>query len=573
MVSDMDNVNFQIDDERRFIQLIDSMPKVAVQGYDKERRVIYWNDASTSLYGYTKDETLGAKLEELILFPDDVNIVVQAHKNWLHNGVAIPAAELLLKHKDGHPLHVFSSHVMLNEHSDNPEMFCIDVDLNTQYAMLDKLEHTLRTDKLTKLPNRQMLHEQIDEAIIDAEALNQKFAVIIIDLDDFKEINNSIGHDAGDELLIQVASRIKPLLKNSDILARSGGDEYVCLLPQIESQQDIINITEEILASFNQAFQVSEFSLFITASIGIAIYPDCGMDMSSLIRHADTAMYKAKDSGKNQYRFFNEQLKQDLTEHKLINSALRNSLIKNEFSLVYQPILSMDNPKHIESLEALIRWYPEETHEFKTTPDHFIPLAERTNLIVRIGDWVLRETCKQLRKWKDDNLNPPLVSVNISGKQLEQKDFISNFYALLDTYQLKPQDIGFELTEHYLIHITDKIQSVLKELQRIGVQISIDDFGTGYSSLSYLSILPIDKLKIDRSFILQAPQNTKSRIIIEELIHMGKQLGFTIIVEGIETPEHEQLCANMGANLAQGYMYHRPMTATDTTSLLEISQK
>lgn len=435
--------------------------------------------------------------------------------------------------------------------------------------LVSQLERTLRTDELTGLPNRRMLYEAIDKEIINAQTFNQKFATVTIDLDDFKDINNSIGHDIGDELLKQVVSRVQPLLRKKDMLARSGGDEYVCLLSNIESTQQIKETVETILDCFDTAFQVSDFSLFITASIGIATYPDTSDSVSALIRHADTAMYRAKDHGKNQYQFFNQELKQSLADYKLINSALRHALIKDEFKLVYQPILSIHDSTKIESLEALIRWHPEDIDGRKTTPDHFIPLAERTNLIVKIGDWVLREACQQLRKWKNAKLNPPKLSINISGKQLEQKPFVSNFFSLLDEFNLVAQDFCFELTEHYLIHINDEVQNVLKELQDSGVQISIDDFGTGYSSLSYLSTLPIDKLKIDRSFILQAPRNPKSRIIIEELIHMGKQLKFTIVVEGIETVVHEFLCKNMGADLAQGYMYHKPLSVPDTTELLQ----
>lgn len=291
------------------------------------------------------------------------------------------------------------------------------------------------------------------------------------------------------------------------------------------------------------------------------------------MRHADTAMYKAKEKGKNQYQIFNQELRKTLTEHKLINSALRHSLLENEFTLAYQPILSMTDTKEIDSFEALIRWHPKNIKGIKATPDHFIPIAERTDLIIRIGNWVLRETCKQLRNWKDLGIKTPPVSVNVSGKQLEQKDFLDNFYALLDEYSLKAQDFCLELTEHYLVHLTPQIQAMLKKLQAIGCKISIDDFGTGYSSLSYLNVLPVNKLKVDRSFIQQAPEDAKGLIVIEGLIGIGQHLGLSVVVEGIETPKQEQLCQKMKVDLVQGYKYHKPMTATDATLLLQNQQK
>lgn len=240
------------EDEDRFLQLIESMPKVAVQGYDKTRTVIYWNDASTTLYGYTKEEALGAKLEDLILPSDIVEPVINAHEAWINDGIPIPASELILKHKDNHPLHVFSSHIMLDEQSDNPEMFCVDIDMNSQYEILERLEKTLRTDELTGLPNRRMFGEIVADEIEKTVLDPHDFAIIVLDLDDFKEINNSVGHPVGDEVLKEVVARIQPLLRDSDTFARSGGDEYVCLLPNIKNKQELKTLIKKFLPALKK---------------------------------------------------------------------------------------------------------------------------------------------------------------------------------------------------------------------------------------------------------------------------------------------------------------------------------
>lgn len=556
--------------ESRFLQLIESMPKVAVQGYDKDRKVIYWNGASSEIYGYSKQEALGRTLEELIIPHEIRQDVIQGHKNWIEDGTPIPAGEIVLRHKNGHSVFVYSTHVMLKQNTDNPEMFCVDVDLTQQHETKLELERIATTDNLTNLPNRRYFEEELSRRINEASRFNQKLAVLFIDIDFFKEINDTMGHNAGDRLLAQVANRLKPRLRMYDTLSRFGGDEFIVTLPNITNNSDVESVVHKIMVEFEKTFLLFEQHIYITASIGISLYPKNGDNKDELLKHADAAMYKAKEDGRNRYRFFDQSLNDNLHFLRDLSSNLRHSLLAKEFHLVYQPQIDLKSNK-IASCEALLRWTPKSSIE-AVGPDIFIPIAERSDLIIKIGEWVLREACKQVSHWRKIGLMDTRIDINVSGKQLEHNRFFSVLFETLNEFGLQPKDIGIELTEHALIEANDTLLEKLKRLQFSGMDISIDDFGTGYSSLSYLRQFPINHLKIDRAFITQAPNDKKDEAILKAIIEVGHTLDLSIVVEGIETELQASFCQTLGSDLAQGYWYHKPMKAKKILELLQNQQ-
>ncbi|UGA55872.1 sensor domain-containing protein [Vibrio sp. VB16] len=554
--------------ESRFLRLIESMPKVAVQGYDKNRKVIYWNEASCEIYGYSKEEAFGQTLEDLII-PDAMQqVVIDLHKAWIDHNIAIPAGELCLRRKDGQQVIVYSSHIMFKQGSDEPEMFCVDVDLTEQHKSKLELQRIATTDSLTDLPNRRYFEEELARRISEAKRFNQKMAVLFIDLDLFKEINDTMGHNAGDRLLIQVAQRLKRRLRMYDTLSRFGGDEFLVVLPNIQDNSDVEIVVHKLMSEFEQTFTLFKQNIYITASIGISLYPKDGIDTDQLLKYSDAAMYQAKEDGRNRYRFFDKSIHNVLRFQREISNHLRDSLYLNQFHLVYQPQIDLNNNKII-SCEALIRWDP--TPPIKAVgPDIFIPIAERSDLIIKIGEWVLRSACKQISQWKQQGIKDIRVDINVSGRQLTQNDFFSFLFDTLREFGLQPKDLGIELTEHTLIAANDDLMTKLKRLRKAGTAISIDDFGTGYSSLSYLRKFPISYLKIDRAFVTEVPNDHKDEAILKAIIDVGHILDLIIVVEGVETETQAQICRQLGSDSAQGYFYYKPVKAEQMLSLLQI---
>ncbi|MDB1123513.1 sensor domain-containing protein [Vibrio algarum] len=552
--------------ESRFLQLIESMPKVAVQGYDKNRKVIYWNEASCKIYGYTKKEAFGQTLENLIIPSEMKQTVIDLHHAWIEQGIPIPAGELQLKRKDGNHVIVYSTHVMLKQGSENPEMFCVDVDLTEQHQAKLELQRIATTDSLTGLPNRRYFEKELSHRLNEARRFNQKLAVLFIDIDLFKEINDTMGHNAGDRLLIEIAHRLKPKLRKYDTLSRFGSDEFLIILPNIRDSSDVEYVVQKVMSEFEQTYTVFEQEIYVTASIGISLFPKDGDHTDQLLKYSDAAMYKAKKDGRNRHHFFDQSIHDLLQFQREIASNLRHSLELDEFHLVYQPQVDLSNNK-IVSCEALLRWDPKPP-SIGTTPDIFIPIAERSDLIVRIGEWVLRSACKQIAQWKNQGIEGIRIDINVSGKQLEHNRFFSILYDTLNEFGLQPKNLGIELTEHALIEANSELMVKLERLKKAGVEISIDDFGTGYSSLSYLRQFPINNLKIDRAFVTEAPNDPRDEAVLKAIIDVGHHLDLVIVAEGIETEQQAKFCHRLGSDLAQGFWYHKPIKAKHILPLL-----
>lgn len=420
-------------------------------------------------------------------------------------------------------------------------------------------------DTVTGLPNRLYFLEAFEEILEESEGKNPNLAVLYIDLDRFKDINDSLGHDTGDKVLNIVGVRLKNILRPGDFLARFGGDEFLVLMKYKENKNEIIDFANKIIKEIQEPFSIYDVNHFLTCSIGISVYPEGGKDVNSLIKNADMAMYKAKEIGKNTYFIYYRQLSEiEIKKVKLLNQ-LREAKENNEFVLFYQPKVEVTTEK-ILGMEALIRW--DNPTEGLLGPVRFIPLAEETDIILPIGEWVLREACRQNKYWIDSGYGPIRVSVNISARQFLQKDFVKKVDTILKEEKLDSKYLELEITESIAVMNIDYTLNILKDLKDLGVYISIDDFGTGYSSLNYLKEMCVDELKIDRTFVKDINVSNKSMSIIKATIHLAHEMGLKVTAEGAETKEHVQFLKDQNCNQIQGYYYSKPVPPTEVERLL-----
>ncbi len=451
---------------------------------------------------------------------------------------------------------------------DNGDVLTINLsvsDINEIKQATDKLEHLATYDQLTHLPNRYLLETELNQRINAAKRFEEKLAVLFIDLDNFKVINDTMGHEHGDILLQMVAKRLSAHLRQYDIVARFGGDEFVLLMPQVQDNAGVVSVADKIRREFSTAFTIKKQEAFVTASIGISLFPDDGTTAGELLQHADAAMYRAKEAGRNRYCFFTQTMNDELRRNQFIASELRSALAQRDFCLYYQPQVDAHSGS-INCCEALIRWFA--GVEEQISPAEFIPVAEKSELINRIGEWVIDEACRQRAEWKANGLLDMRIDINLSGRQFLQNDIFMILRRSLTKYHLIPADIGIELTENVLIEAGEKNLANLKALDEAGMQISIDDFGTGYSSLSYLRRFPVHVIKIDQEFVRDAPQNEYDRSIMEAIVAVGHRLGLTVVVEGVETEEQHRLAQEIGCDLEQGFFFYEPMQASELYTVL-----
>ncbi|WP_246840599.1 GGDEF domain-containing phosphodiesterase [Lacimicrobium sp. SS2-24] len=552
--------------EQKFYELIESLPMVAVQGYNKKRQVIYWNEASRRLYGYTREEAQGKLLEDLII-PDFMRQdVIRAHFNWVDKGISIPAEEIELQHKDGHLVPVYSSHVMIKQESGDCEMFCIDISLQEQKKAREALRKMASFDDLTQLPNRRMMEAELASRLAECRRFKRELAVVFIDLDNFKLINDTLGHHFGDQLLKAVAEAMRAEIRDCDLLTRFGGDEFVLLLPEFDGVEGIHELLQRLINALEGGFELDGDCYQVTASFGVSLFPEDGTNVTELMGNADAAMYQAKEKGKNSVCFYTSDINDRLVAYQGITAMLRRAIANDQLHLHYQPQIDLMSGT-MQSCEALLRCFNDQAEP--VSPAVFIPVAEKSGLINRIGDWVLEAACKQLKAWQGTSLANTRVDINLSGRQLINPHLADHILKTLDDYDLKPNQLGLELTENEVIG-GDEVQiGQLEKLKQSGVHISIDDFGTGYSSLVYLRRLPVCSLKIDRGFLHHAMENDGDMAIMQAMITVGHQLGLSVVVEGVETDEQHQLVKNLGCDLAQGFLYARPMPANKMPAYIQ----
>jgi diguanylate cyclase (GGDEF)-like protein len=427
-----------------------------------------------------------------------------------------------------------------------------------------QLQHMATHDVMTGLPNRVLLADRLEQAIAQAERSSQPFAVLMVDLDRFKSINDSLGHEAGDELLRQVAQRLRSALRKTDTLARIGGDEFVVVLSGITGPHDVETVLANVLDNVRRPIELASIEVQTSPSIGVSLYPHDGTDPQTLLKHADAAMYHAKKMGRNTFQFFAPDMNAFTRERLELECALRNAVCRREFVLHYQPKVSFENG-HIVSVEALVRWnHPQRG---LLSPAEFIPLAEETGLILPMGVWVLKEACRQLQEWHAAGLTHLRMAVNLSAQQFREKNLLEVVRAALADARIEPRFLELELTETAVMQDAGHSAAVLRSLSDLGVRISVDDFGTGYSSLSYLQRFPLNKVKIDRSFVREIVRSRGDSEIVRAIVSLAHSLRLVVIAEGVETAEQLDFLERIGCDQYQGYFCSPPVPAAALAEL------
>jgi len=551
--------------ELRFRSLLRNIPSISVQGYLEDGTTSYWNKASEHLYGYTAEEALGANLLDLII-PPPMREAVRAHvAHMFKTGEVIPAGELQLQRKDGSPVDVFSSHAYIQVPGHPPEMFCIDIDISGRKAAEDEARYLAFYDALTQLPNRRLLVDRLQQVLVNGARSGMTTAVLFVDLDNFKTLNDTRGHEVGDLLLKEVAQRLRGCVREQDTVARLGGDEFVVVLQNLssdptEAAAQTRTLGELILAQLRQPYDLAGHEHHFSASIGATLLRHHRDSVDEVLKQADMAMYRAKDAGRNTLRFFDPDMQQAVNRRALLETELHNGLRQAQFLLLYQP--QVDSQGHITGAEALVRWrHP--VHGM-VSPVEFIPLAEESGLILPLGHWVMETALRQQARWRHEPHFAHLsLAINVSARQFLQEDFVAQVLALLQSTGADPAQIKLELTESLLLDNVDNVIATMQALKAHGLGFSLDDFGTGYSSLSYLKRLPLDQIKIDQGFVRDVLLDPSDAAIARSIIGLAGSLGLDVIAEGVETTEHHQFLLSHGCQAFQGYLFGRPLALED----------
>ncbi|QDE30523.1 EAL domain-containing protein [Shewanella polaris] len=672
--------------ESKFRQIFEKIPSVSVQGYDKNRNVIFWNQASENLYGYSKEQAVGKRMEDLIIPLSYKNKVVNNVNAWINDGVPMQAEEQSLKRADGTHVPVYSSHTLIYNSDNEAEIYCIDIDLSAQkkaeehastlsqaieqspisiiltgvdssieyvnsafekitgytsnevigrptsmlqsgltakstyrelwgaitqgrtwqgdlqnrkkngelfweqthiapifdkagitkhYLALkqdvtlfkqqeEKILQQAHYDSLTGLPNRLLSLDRLSQMLKDAHRVKNKIAVLFLDLDDFKKVNDTMGHSVGDDLLIQAATRLKSTIRDNDVVGRLGGDEFIIML-NIHEPEEAEIIANKLLKQFYTPFILKSREVVSTISIGIALYPFDSEDPKELLRQADSAMYHSKDRGRNIYHFYTEQMNHDMNRRLKIEEQLRNALKLGELEVYFQPVIEIRTRK-IVGAEALLRW--KNSILGQVSPDEFIPIAEQTSLIVSIGEYVIENAFSAAQKWQQTYNLQFKIAINVSPKQFRENNFVEVLNIKLEQYQIHPTSVELEITEGVLLSGDDIIETNLRSIHDIGVNIAMDDFGTGYSSLSYLRSYPFDTLKVDKSFVNDITVDPADLELVGAAVAMGHALNLTVVAEGIETEEQYHLLNELNCDYGQGYLFSKPLPQKEFEQLL-----
>ena len=496
-----------------------------------------------------------------MIHPDDQELVNKEIRIFCKRKKTVRHIEIRIRDNKGEYIDIEASFSVIDKSSfsKNDLILVVMRDIRFRKIFEQKIYHLAFHDSLTNLPNRRSFMNELNREILDRKhrASSTKMSVLFIDLDNFKSINDQWGHDVGDQVLIEAARNIKDAINPSDLVGRVGGDEFIVLLRDIKDEEDLIKYVTRILTKFNTPISISGQEYIMTCSIGVATYPNDGDTSRELIKNADDALYNVKNKGKNHYLFFNSKIKNESLERRLLENALRMAIKDEQFYLEYQPKLNLSTQKLI-GMEALVRWKHPELGTI--SPGKFISLAEETGLIVPLGEWILRESCRQMIKWQEKGYRSLVISVNVSIRQLEDATFIDTVKNILKETDLDPKWLEMEVTESVFMDVNDAA-SILEQIRQLGIQISIDDFGTGYSSLSYLKHLPIDTLKVDASFIRDIHVNEESRAIVKSVLTLATTLGLNVIAEGIEIQEHVNELNKDGLLFGQGFYFSKPLNS------------
>jgi diguanylate cyclase (GGDEF)-like protein/PAS domain S-box-containing protein len=531
---------------------------------DQTQCIISVNPATSLLSGYEPHEIVGRTIFGLLDLGtqwtiDQLQQEIDRHGTW--NG----EIEILQKLGTSAPTGIRVSRVDDAQVGQTAHYIWILADIAERKQAEERMRHIAQTDSLTGLPNRLTLQIRLAQLLPEARRHQWQLAVMFIDLDRFKIINDTLGHQVGDELLRDVAIRLSRVVRETDFVARLGGDEFVILLPAISGPADAAIIANKIIGALSSSILTGNHELHTSPSIGISIFPDDGSDGDTILKNADTAMYHAKSAGRNNYQFYAAEMNQTASERLDLEHKLRHAISRNELALCFQPQFSADG-SHATGVEALIRWH--HPTDGMISPIRFIPIAEETGLIVEIGEWVLRTACHEMKKWIDAGLKPVRVAVNVSARQLRRRDFCEVVAGVLAESGLPAELLELEITESSVMENPEEAIEILQRIGRMGVTLAIDDFGTGYSSLAYLKLFPIDHLKIDRSFVADIEVDLNDRAIAFGTIALAHSLGLNVIAEGVETADQLELLRSNGCDEVQGYLFSKPLNSAAAFAFL-----
>jgi len=530
---------------------------IAVLFTDLSGKILSADESFLNLLGYTATN-LPRSIHDLTL-PEHHRLDEEAFEKLMAFGACAPFEKDFLK-QDGTPVPVLFGAALHEE-----EIACFVVDLSQNKQTQEKLNHLAYHDALTDLPNQVLFKDRLKQAIALSRRNDQLQAVLLLNLDRFKTINDSLGYTAGDRLLQSVAERLTSCVRESDTVARFGGDEFAILLTQIPRAQDAANVARAIKQTLDQAFLFEGQEIFVSTSIGISLYPHDGRDTAGLLKNAGAALDRAKVQGGNNFHFYTAGGTTRALRQLVLESNLRPALERSEFIVHYQPQVDIRG-FHLVGMEALIRW--QHPSLGLLYPNEFIPLAEDNGMIISLGDWVMRTACAQNQLWQDEGLTPLTLSVNFSARQFQQPTFITDVARILKDTNLDPRWLELELTESSIMKDPEEAIEKLHELKLMGIKVAIDDFGTGYSSLNYLKRFPIDTLKIDKTFVSDVCKDPHDTAIVRAIINLGHALDLTVIAEGVETKEQLQYLSALGCDSVQGFLFSKALSVTAFEELL-----
>ena len=563
--------------ERLHRYLVNTSPDI-IYILDKDGHFTFINERIETLLGFEKTELIG-KHYSILVHHDDLEAAKYVFNERRIGKRASTNVELRLKCKDDGAPRFFetrtvpielSSMGIYNTGPDKKKTYLgtygVARDITDRKIAEDTITFQAYHDLLTKLPNRALLRDRLGLAISQAKREREMLAVMFLDLDRFKNVNDTLGHMIGDELLQQVSNRLRSCVREGDTLARFGGDEFALLLPKINhSREDVENIAEKIINVLKQPFSVDGHELYVSTSIGISLYPQDGINMDTLIKNADIAMYHVKGQGKNGYQFYSNDMNKPYFKNLSMETGIHKALEQEQFSLVYQPQINLKTGD-IVGVEALLRW--EHPEHGNISPSEFIPFAEESGLIVKIGEWVLETALNELKGWRDAGLPEIRMSINMSARHIAEKSFVPSIRNILRRLELPGDALEIEITENAIMDDMDDIVRKLKQLADMDVTIAIDDFGTGYSSLSYLHKLPIQTLKIDRTFLKESRYAKDDHTIVNTIVAMAKGLHLNVIAEGVETQSQLDYLREIECHEAQGFLFGKPLTPDIISQLL-----
>lgn len=539
---------------RTLSQAVEQSP-VSVMIIATNGSIKYVNQAFETTSGYPLSEVEGKKFFSLM--PDHAKKdtyaalfeALEKEHSW--------EGEVQIRKKNGETFWEYG-HIspVKDEYGKVIHYLAVKEDISTRKAQEEKIFHQAHFDSLTDLPNRLLSLDRLTHIIGEAQRQNNKVALLFVDLDDFKKVNDSLGHDMGDEVLMVAAERLSEVLRTGDTVGRLGGDEFILILGGLDDEKSAQKTAERILEQFRSSFDIEGRKLMLTASIGIALFPHDGATPTDLLRNADSAMYHAKSLGRNAYSFYTEEMNQQVARRLQLEEQIHGALDRNEFSLAYQPQVDVQTDKIIGA-EALLRWNNQTLGQ--VPPDEFIPIAEETGLIIPIGQFVLHQALSQASKWQKQYQEDFRMAVNLSPRQFRDPDLISQVERIIQDHQVARHTLEFEITEGVLMNNQQFVKDALRALNHLDVRISMDDFGTGYSSLSYLRNYPFDMLKVDRSFVNDLVEDQADKELINAAISMAHSLNLKVVAEGVENQEQYKLLKDLNCDYAQGYLFGRPM--------------